>query len=214
MADSEQDGSTKGKQNETPRTTKVARLIEEYDLAQDLGAQLESMWTADGDERKSLRTLADIFNKRLLEAAVSDANMQILDGELDNIYRLLTADDVSSGKRTETRHRLEQEGIEVDKLKDDFVTYQSVRTYLKNNRDAEYNEKTAEERLNSAVELMEQMQSRVRTVSQATLERLCNKNIISIGDFRVFIEINIYCKDCGNQYRVIDLLKYGECECE
>ncbi|MFC6771661.1 rod-determining factor RdfA, partial [Halorubrum pallidum] len=48
--------------------SKVARVIEAYDLA-GLGAQLERQWTgADGD-RTSLRDLADVFNRRVLEAA-------------------------------------------------------------------------------------------------------------------------------------------------
>jgi hypothetical protein len=86
------------------RRSKVARLINEYDL-QGLGPELEQLWTAD-ENRRSLRELADYFNNRLLETAVEDADMQFLDGELKNSYRLLTDDEVSSADRMRIRRRL------------------------------------------------------------------------------------------------------------
>lgn len=69
------------------RRSKVARLIKEYGL-QNLGAELEQLWTADED-RRSLRDLATYFNHHLLEQALDEANVQQLDGEVKNMYRLL-----------------------------------------------------------------------------------------------------------------------------
>lgn len=42
--------------------TKVSRVIDEYDL-DGFGDELERLWTATGDERKSLRELAETCNK-------------------------------------------------------------------------------------------------------------------------------------------------------
>jgi len=119
------------------RRRKVARLIDEYNL-QGIGEELERLWTAD-DDRRSLRSLADLFNRRLLKISLEEAGVTSLDGEVENAYRLLDDDDVSGADRTRARRRLEREGVDVDTLQEDFVTYQAVRTYLKNYRGAEYN---------------------------------------------------------------------------
>jgi hypothetical protein len=110
--------------------TKVGRLIDGYDLGPEYGAELEAAWTDDGVERKSLRDLAEEFNRKLLAAAMSGAGMSTLDGEVDNIFRLLTEDDVTAGTRTDARSRLERNGIDVDQLERDFVTYQAIRLFV------------------------------------------------------------------------------------
>lgn len=92
------------------RRTKVERLVETYELPADLGERLEAAWTGDGPKRKSLRELADEFSRRLLERAVESSELASMSGEVANLYRLLTADDVSSGERTEARERLERAG--------------------------------------------------------------------------------------------------------
>jgi hypothetical protein len=119
------------------KSSKVARLIGEYGLGEEFGDELERRWTADGDERESLRDLADAFNRRLLESALTAAGASTVSGEASNLYRLLTGDDVSSGMRTEARARLERDGVDVDQLERDFVTYQAIRAHLTEYRDAE-----------------------------------------------------------------------------
>jgi len=76
---------------EANTNTKAGRLIEEYDRGEGYGDRFERLWTADDDRREGLGGLANRFNRRLLRAAV--------DGEVDNLYRLLT-DDVSSETRS------------------------------------------------------------------------------------------------------------------
>lgn len=97
-------------------------VFKHYELGQQFGDRLEDLWTAEGDERESLRSLADRFNRRLLAAAMDDAGMAALEWEVANLYRLLTSDDVSSGNRTEARRRLEQNGIDIEQLERDLVT--------------------------------------------------------------------------------------------
>ena len=52
---------------------------------------MDSRWTRE-DDRGSLRELADWLNERLLEAPLSEAGVQTVDGEVTNYYRLLTDD--------------------------------------------------------------------------------------------------------------------------
>ena len=58
----------------TKRRHNVTRLNNEYDLA-GIGAELEHRWTATGDERMSLRSLAAYFNRYLLMEAISETGM-------------------------------------------------------------------------------------------------------------------------------------------
>jgi len=195
-------------------TTKVGRLIGEYELGDNRGARLEALWTGEADGRMSLRALAEEFNKELLEKAMTDANMSTVDGEVDNLYRLLTSGDVSSGKYTEARNLLEERGVDVGQLEKDFVTYQAIRSYLQNERGAEYKERDDDERLESSTESVQRLKSKVDSVVENTIAQLREAGIISIGDFRVLVNINVHCEDCGKQFQVIELLRSGSCDCE
>jgi hypothetical protein len=193
--------------------TKVGQLIERYNLGKEYGAELEMLWTADGDERMSLRTLADRFNKQILETAMKDAGMFALDGEINNLYRLLSNDEVSSGKQAEARNRLEREGINVEQLEKNFVTYQAIRSYLQNEREAEYSERSDSDRLTGAIESIQRLKSRTDSVAEGTLSRLRNAGIIVLGDFRIFVDINVHCEGCDTQFGVVELLRNQGCNC-
>lgn len=193
------------------RRLKVGRLIDEYDL-QPLGAELERRWTADGDARSSLRDLATAVNRRLLETAMTEAGMHPLDGEVENVYRLLTADDVTDGDRTRIRRRLERNGVDMATLLDDFVTYQAVRTYLKDHRDAEYT-RPNRDRMADCAEQVQRLRGRVTTVMSDTLDRLCNADEITLGEHRTLVDVTILCEDCGFQADVVDMLEEDGCAC-
>jgi hypothetical protein len=195
-------------------SSKVARLIDEYDLGAAYGDELERRWTADGDERESLRDLADRFNRRLLESALTAAGASTVSGEVENLYRLLTADDVSSGMRTEARARLERDGVDVDGLERDFVTYQAIRSYLTEYRDAEYEEPTETERVESVLETIQRLRSRLRSITEGSLDRLQSTDRLTLGTFRLFVDVDVLCEDCGAQYGVAELLERGGCDCE
>ncbi|MFD1646856.1 rod-determining factor RdfA [Haloarchaeobius litoreus] len=195
--------------------SKVARLIEQYGLGERFGDQLEARWTADGDQRESLRALADRFNKRLLDAALHDADVSSVDGEVDNLYRLLTSDDVSSGNRTEAQQRLEQNGVDIDQLERDFVTYQAVRSYLTAYRGAEYDRGDDDEtRVDNVIETIQRLTSRTRSVAEKSIDQLDSTDRLSIGEYRLFIDISVLCEDCDTQYGLIELLREGSCECQ
>ncbi|WP_254533593.1 rod-determining factor RdfA [Natrinema gelatinilyticum] len=194
--------------------SKVAQLIESYDLGASFGDTLEELWTADGEKRESLRTLADRFNKRLFEAAVSDAGMATLDGEISNMYRLLTDEDVSSGNRIETRRRLEQNGVNITQLEQDFVTYQAIRSYLKEHRGAQYDNDTTHTRVDGVIDTIQRLKSRTISVAEKSLLQLRDTNQLALGEFQLFIDINVYCEECETQYGFVELLQQGGCECQ
>ncbi|MFW5955772.1 MAG: rod-determining factor RdfA [Halorhabdus sp.] len=193
-------------------SSKVARLIEEYDL-EGLGEQLEARWTAEDDRRLSLRDLAALFNKRLLEARLLAAGMSTLEQDVDGIYHDLTDDDVSSGVRTDTRNRLEREGVDLEQLESDFVTYQAIRTYLKEWRGAEYDHLTDTEKIEKDVEVIQRLQTRTESIAETRIENLRKTGRIDVEDFEVFATVQVLCQDCGRQYEVTEFLTQGGCGC-
>uniref|UniRef100_A0A7D6GX71 Uncharacterized protein n=2 Tax=Natrinema zhouii TaxID=1710539 RepID=A0A7D6GX71_9EURY len=193
------------------RNSKVNRLIETYGL-QGLGGELERLWTADeSEERQSLRELATVFNRRLVESAMEDAGVQSLDGEVENIYRLLTDERVTSADRTRTRRRLERDGVDVDALRADFVSYQAIRTYLTDYRDASYTKNA--ESTKSIKETIQQLRSRITEITESKLSRLAKRGELLPGDFRVIVDVRAVCENCGTQTDVITLIDDGGCDC-
>lgn len=193
------------------RRSKVARLIDEYGLG-TIGSEMEDRWTADGDDRMSLRALADYFNRRLLATTLADADVQPLSASVDSIYRRLTDEDVGDADRTRTRRRLEREGVDVDAIERDFVTYQAVRTYLTEYRGVEYR---TDDRSRPAAEAeaIRRLRGRLQTVTEEKLDRLATGDHIDLGEFRVFNEVTVLCEDCGSQYGVDELIERGGCDC-
>ncbi|AUG49238.1 hypothetical protein BVU17_16830 [Haloarcula taiwanensis] len=192
--------------------SKVGRLIETYGL-ESMGSELERAWLGDGQERQSLRDLADRFNRALLVAAIRDAGMDVVDGEPANFYRLLTADDVSAGKRVEARNRLERAGIDVERLEEEFVTYQAIRYYLTEVRGASYDPDRETEQVERERDTIDRLRSRVETIVRDTVDRLQTADRLTVGEYRVFVSIDIRCQDCGTRHSISDLLDRGGCNC-
>ena len=192
------------------RPSKVARLIDQYEL-EGVGTKLEAEWTKEEADRRSLRDLADYFNRELLRNALADAGVATIDGEIDNFYRLLTAESASSGDRTRVRRRLEQEGVDIDQLQSDFVSYQAIRTYLQTHRGASYEPDEGErvERLQTAVT---RLKNRLTSVTESRIERV-NGSEIDIENPNVIANVQVVCTDCGRQFSVKELTENTSCDC-
>lgn len=192
------------------RRYKISRVAEKYGLP-DIEDELVERRTRDDPE--SLRALASYFNREVLRAAMEAAHVNALEGEVENTYRLLTGKDVSSGVRTETRKQLERNGISVDELESDFVTYQAVRTYLKEGRDIEYERASDTNRVETVEESITRLQNRTLAVTEEKLGQLDRTDRIDLGEFQVFLDLRVFCEDCGTQYEIGKLLQQGGCQC-
>lgn len=200
--------------NNTPNRSKVANLIEKYDLT-GLGDELERLWTRDED-RYSLRQLSDHFNNRLLRSALEAEGAGSLDGEIENFYRLLTDDDVTSGTYLQARSRIERHGVDVDALESDFVSYQAIRTYLRKQRnaDAPDESRSPAEQRDAKRETIQRLVGRLTSVTEKSLRELVSGDLITLGDFTVIVTVRVHCSDCDVQRSVTDLIESGGCQCE
>jgi len=194
------------------RRSKVERLLEEYGL-DGFGDELVESWTADGDERKSLRQLAREFNVTLVDARLESEGVTHFDTDGSAIYDAL-ANDESERDRATVEGRLERAGIDVESLEKDFVTYQAIRSYVKDVRDAEYETATDEEHIEKQKNTIQRLVSRATSVTEEKLARLRDTDRITLGDFRLIVDFQVYCRDCETQKTVAALLNDRGCDCE
>ncbi|WP_416841735.1 rod-determining factor RdfA [Haloferax sp. DFSO52] len=194
-------------------SSKVARLLDEYEL-DGLGAELEARWTGEGYERMSLRDLADYFNKQILERTLIGAGMNAVQTDVDATYNNLTDDDVSIGVRIDTENRLEQNEIDVESLERNFVTYQAIRSYLKEYRGAEYQKISDEEKIEKDLESIHRLVTRTLSVTEERIEKLRDTNRIDVEEFEVLLDMTILCQSCGAHYSVSQFFDERGCECQ
>ncbi|MFC6993422.1 rod-determining factor RdfA [Haladaptatus sp. GCM10025707] len=208
MAD-ENDGTTG---RSSGRRSKVERQLETYDLTH-LAGELERSWNGTGGtQQRSLRELATYFNTAMLESAMTEAGMQTLEGDVETAYRLLTDEEASSGDRLRLRRRLQRDGVDVDQLERDFVSYQAIRTFLTKYRGVEY-ESDDENRLERTNQSLQKLRGRTETVTQSKLSQLATSEDLTLGEFRVMVSVRVFCEDCGGQFELGELLGRGGCDC-
>jgi hypothetical protein len=195
--------------------SKVARVVAEYDL-DGIGDELERYWTCETDERMSLRELAEYFNESLLGHVLQRNATSTLDGEAENYYRLLTDDDVSSGKRVEATNRLERHGVDVERLQSDFVSRQAIHTYLTRERGATYEESRPSEadRVEDRIETISRLKSRLTAVAERALSTLSESTDGLSGDAQVLVLVQVQCEHCDDQYPITEYLSDGGCDCQ
>lgn len=196
---------------------KVGRVLDRYGIP-DVGDELVRRWRGDGVDRQSLRDLAAYTNERLVAAAMAEAGGDPLDGEAANVHRLLVDDDVSEGVRTQARRRLERRGVDVDRLESDFVSYQAVRTYLKEGRDVEApgaggDPDPAPDPVDSAADQLTRLMDRTTAVARERIDRLLAAGEVEAGDPQVLLDLRVFCEECGRQYDVVEFLDAGGCDC-
>jgi hypothetical protein len=204
-----------GTSRETEQTPscKIDRTAAAYDLSEE-AERLGEYWTR-ADERKSLRELAVHFNHQVLRAAMEQAGLNPLDGEVENTYRLLTDDEVSQGMRTQARNRLQKHDVDVDQLQSDFVSYGTVRRHLKRCLGAKReSSNTDANSAETSAQRIAALQNRTVAVTENTLSQLASAGELAAGDIDVFVDITVSCPECGMHATVREFIDNDGCHCE
>lgn len=190
---------------------KVGRTIAKYEL-EGVPGELAARWTGESGERESLRSLAHYFNRRVLGVALRDADVETVD-DVDRMYRVLIGEAGSAGDRTSLRNRLEREGVPVDQVESDFVSHQTIHTFLTDHLDVAYAADDTSQ-LKKDVERLNRLESRLAAVTSDVVDRSRRTDRIRVGDAEVFVETRVLCADCGGSYTAQTLLDRGGCDCE
>lgn len=192
---------------------KVGRVLTTYDLL-GLHGELPDLWLGETGESTSVRDLAERINVALVGRAMENAGEDPLDGEAENAYRLLTADDVSAGVRTQQRNRLERAGVDVDDLEADFVSHQSVYNYLTKGLGLSKDRPDGRGSVEKHHQQIQRLRSRTTAVIESSLAELQRHEHLSLGAADVTVAFRVYCRDCGTQYELGELLREGRCNCQ
>ncbi|MFB6268784.1 MAG: rod-determining factor RdfA [Halobacterium sp.] len=196
--------------DDAPRS-KVARLLDEYGL-EGVGPELEARWTATGDAHWSLRDLATHLNEALVRERLQAAGENPSRAEVETVTSALAGDE-SAAERTQVRRRLERSGVDADSLERDLVTYQAVRSYLRDYRGASYDPESRDP-VAAVTDAVEKLRGRLVSVTESKLRTLRSTSRLSIGEFRVMVDVQVLCTDCHGQYGVRELLTEGGCDCD
>lgn len=205
------DGNSGSADREHTRS-KVGRLIADHGL-QGVGAELESRWIGNGYERESLRSLADLFNRRLLATKLRSAGEQPVQGEVKNLYRLLTDDDVGAGARVDAETKLEDLGLDPNTVRREFVSHQAIHTYLTEFRDVSKPDSGETDRVESTRETIQRLRNRLVAVTENSLESLIAADHLYLGDYEILVDVQVFCEDCGTSRPLTDVMDRGGCDC-
>lgn len=203
------------RESDSPDTSccKVGRLLGEYDLG-EFAAELAERWGEPDGESASLRELQREFNRGLLRTRLTEHGVSPVDGEVENLRRLLNGENTPESRRIEARSRLETEGIDVDDLLSDFVSHQSIYNHLRDCEDvSKGGESSTDDRISRAESTIYGLQSRTELVTEQTLSQLGSTAELDPAEYDVVVTIQTICEACGRSQSIEALLSNGGCQC-
>lgn len=186
---------------------KLDRIAEEYGLV-SIDDELRSA-KADG---ASLRELETVVNHRLLKQAFLDAGSPLLPGEAETLYKLLTDSEASKGTEIQLHNRLETEGIDAESLVADFVSYQTVRTHLRECLDIDTGTQNRVD-LDTERKTVFGILGRTEQIVQDSVDRLATADELDTGALDVSVTARVTCENCGHSYSLDELLAQQSCAC-
>lgn len=192
---------------------KLGTVASDFEL-EGIHEELQQEW--GDDDGMSVRELADMFNKRVLRTAFRRADKLPIEGEIDNVYQVLTDGETDPGSRMRARDQLRQEGIPIEDVEDRFVSHQTLYRHLVDCLDTAHQPagKTDAERIEEWRSRLLALQSRTTSVTERGIEQLSNNGSVEIGSFDVLLEVNVLCEDCGGFYTLDEFLDERACDCE
>jgi hypothetical protein len=201
MSDSSDDGAS--------ACCKLGRTAASYGL-DGLDEEFSTRWGTDG-ESVGVRELASVVNRRVLASAMREAGLSPLDGEPQNLLRLLTDDDVPGSRRLDTRRRLERQGVDVDAVLSDTVSHQTVYNHLRECLGV--SKGSTGDRLERRRSTLFALRSRTETVTRETLASLRDGGELDLEGFDVIVDVRVVCESCGQSHELGALLEGRGCDC-
>ncbi|MFB6121626.1 MAG: rod-determining factor RdfA [Halobacteriaceae archaeon] len=191
---------------------KVDSLVERHSLTvpdpgyDAVDEYLVARWTgADGRAADGYKTLTEWFNKRVLrrryEAAGRDAGVH-----LDREYEVITGDD--GVDRDELAADLAADGLDVDDLADELVSWSTMRHHLKDCLDAEKGTRSASTDWEHNTVRM--ARRRAEEMTRSVLSSLASKGRLPDAErSRVDVQVKLGCPECAVRVPFEDALERG-----
>lgn len=189
---------------------KVCRVLADYDV-EHYDDRLLEMWRDDPARRKGYRELARWLNTTLLRREMDDAGLSTVGGEAESKYERLTSD---AAYAEEVATLLEREGIDVDDLRADFVSYGVVRRHLTECLGAEY-ERDGDGDDGWERDALETTRDHAAEKLRQTATALANKGELACGgDLSVHVSFEVECEACHARVPIDRAMRRGAvCRC-
>lgn len=163
---------------------KIRRVLERRDL--DLtGEELEERWLNDNDD-DSLRGLALEWNCQVLDCSLRDQG-HLLDTET---VRTKTKNLIDK-ELSMTESDLQERGIDLESVLDDFVTYQTIYSYLTLVRGVEYEPSPSGK--SHAISTLSRACTKVELMAQSKLDA---RDIFAEGELTADVDCGAPCPSC------------------
>ena len=185
---------------------KITRVARAYQI-RDVDAKL----LQQREQGASLRELAAFFNKRILSRALDRATQEVI-GDAETIYAVLMDDDTDRARQAELRSKLARYDVDIDDVRQDFVSHQTVRNHLNGCREIDTGREPDLD-LESGRKTIEWAQARSEGVIEQTIERLRNAGEVADTRTEVTQSVRVACSACGRSYRIEEFLQQGGCGC-
>lgn len=191
---------------------KVDDVIREYDLALGddragtIDDHLLARWTGErGQEAQGYRTLTTWFNKRLLKRAYDRHGRSTMGTRLDSEYRALVGDD--DIRRQEVLADLAADGLDGEALRDDMVSWSTMRHHLQGCLDGEKAAPSGGDWERESIEVVRGgAVERLRKV----LRSLDSKGAIEgADDAEVEVLVRLTCPECPTRVTLAEALERG-----
>jgi hypothetical protein len=185
-------------------------MIEKYELY-GLGKEMANLWTNNIESaRYSLQELINLFNLRVLKSVCDEAGLDLAPGEGENMYKYLTNEEVPQADHEETRLRLEENGISVDEVLNDFIgSKQTMAKYLRENQGVDFSPENPSkgERKQGQLDNIKKIERRYEKISEGIVKNLISNGDLPQDDFDIDIDCIVTNQSTGENYKIEELLQ-------
>ena len=180
-------------------TCKIDRVVETYGLdetgdGRSLDERLLARWTGSDDRpAEGYRTLTEWFNKRLLRNVYDEHGRDSLGGRVESDYDALTSDDELVA--TEVAESLRADGIDAESVRQDLVSWGTMRTHLKECLDGEKDVSPSESGWER--DAVAKARSFAAEKAESALSSLASKGVVADADTAAIeVGIHVSCPEC------------------
>jgi hypothetical protein len=169
--------------------------------------ELLARWVGDeGHTANGYRSLTEWFNKRLLRHVFNEHGRDALGARIDHDYEVLSGDD--DLLREEIAESLEADGIDAEQVRDDMVSWGTMRTHLLHCCNGEKEQSTTNSEWER--ESVSMAKSFAREKVEDALSSLASKGEIEgVNSSSVSVQIQVSCDICPTRVPLGVALEQG-----
>jgi len=192
---------------------KVDSLIERHALTvpdagyESVDEYLVARWTgSDGRSAVGYKALTEWFNKRLLKRIYDEHDRGTVNVHLEREYEIITGD--QDIQRDELAADLATDGLDIDDIADELVSWSTMRHHLKGCLDAEKDTTPAE--TDWETNTVQMTRERAAEKARSVLSSLTSKGRLRDADrAQVDVQVKLSCPDCSVRVPFEDAVERG-----